>query len=335
MSIFRDKLAAAGWLENMRKTLPVQADNWFANGGTLEEWISVGREAAAKAKPGEGHQIRVSDDHMRAADARSPMPEGQKGHVQQDHMTTADGLPIASGEASGRMPETAQAKLPPARDTLSPIRDEGHESHVSDDQALIADVPNPIPGEGLSSLADKAIGLVPSAGKPIASGEATFSLPEKAMAPVPTARVTSRRVGDGLTISRSGGFASVDRSVIHQRRPSPEQLAARRAAGHTSVPTIFDTKRLPDNRRYVDLRTDEYVPLAGIHIGHASLLLRLNALALARGKLGPRFTTKDVLSANEFKNECALAETIDLRGKTKSGILIEPKGQVSFITGEA
>lgn len=98
------------------------------------------------------------------------------------------------------------------------------------------------------------------------------------------------------------------------KAPSAAQLAARRGAGHSSV-GVFDVVRLPSGRRYGDINTDEYVRLAVDHQQHATLLIRLRQLAVERGRIGGRFTTRDVLSAREFEREFEALRAIDRRGR--------------------
>jgi hypothetical protein len=149
MGLIGEKLIAAGLdlKESHRQALRITAANWFASGGTLDEWMKIGTEVAAKEKPGGGHRRDVRKDQMSCASARSPAPEGRPDLVRKDHQDDADGRSFASGEAKIDMPEKAKTTLPPARDPVSPLPDGGQLANASDGLLQLASARHPNAGE--------------------------------------------------------------------------------------------------------------------------------------------------------------------------------------------
>lgn len=161
MTIFKDDIEA----QRLRDKIQFRAlvTNLMKGGLSASELIEIVHKVEETLS--EGQPTSASNGQLGPADAQPPMPEGPISGVRKDHTYSADGLLIASGEATPLPPKTAETPVPPAREPVSPILDEGQWSGAHEGHRRVADVQNPI-----------------------ASGTINHGLPAKAMMPVSPTR---------------------------------------------------------------------------------------------------------------------------------------------------
>lgn len=205
MGILGDKLVEAGLvvMDNHRKALCIAASNWKDCGGTLDDWISVGRKVFAKGKLGEGQVMNARESQFDIADAQPPMLEGRCASVRKDQRFTADGQPIANGEARKLMPEMAISRLPPIRDSVSPMPGEDHLRDARKSHGALVDARQSIAGEATVRMPDEGHPDSASSRDTIAGAEANTSVPEKAKMQLPPARVTTKKLTSKPRSARS------------------------------------------------------------------------------------------------------------------------------------
>lgn len=327
-TIFEDRFAKAGWNQKRFEARAIIM-NLMKGGLSLTELIEIGREVnetlsegqrqvalvecqhgdadAQHLKSDEGQSDCASDGQTGIADVRPLLPEGQGARVQTDRISIADGQSFASGEARCLLPDRANEEVPPARDPISPIRDEGQVDVIREDHESYADVPNPIPREGQEIVASKGQLADADAGNPIASGKAIPGLPAKAPLNVPPAR-----------------------EPTPIRGPSPAQRAAALRAGHTSVASIFDRK-LTDNTRVGELWSDQLPRQVSGHLREAAFKLQLKNYGIPPKPM----QIKDYIPAEFVAKAWKESFSLDVTSVLGEGILLSPEGKLSFVKRSA
>lgn len=221
----------------------------------------------------------------------------------------------AAAKMAGKAHQTVDAHIIHG-DSRQPHPEAGHP--IIETQLQDAGTRDPIPGSGHIYRDDRPPRAADQEPKPARADQPPIEAPSASVRPgrVPEARI-------------------IPRSVLNNQRPSPERMKATREAGHSSVATIYDRFKLPDGRRIGDVRVSEYRHLAATNIRFASLFLRLDDIAMQRGKLGPSVTTRDLLKAKELEKVVTDSGIIDIEKEARKGILIEPNGRLSLIQREA
>lgn len=311
MTIFKDETVAAR-LERLVQARTI-ITNLMKGGLSASALIEIIREVEEMLSGDQGEGVR--EDQSRGVPAQLPKPgEGQNAGVREDHTITADArspMPegqidvvqkdqkcIADGQsiASGETSSVMSERTMPG---MSPARDTNSE----------------MLGEGQAHVVREDQMTVADARQPVASGEASEIMPEKALQELPPAREP--------------------RSVINNQAPSADRMRAVREAGHSSVATIFDRFKCPDQITPIGaVRACDLQAWANSSLLFASLFRKLGALAVERGKLGPRFTVKDILSSKELERVIADSGVV-MEGTLKKGVLIEANGTLTAVRGAA